>query len=310
MHTHRPHQAGFTLVEAIVVIAIIGIIGAFVAMFIRVPVQNYADSVARAEVSDEADLALRRMARELRLALPNSIRINADGSAIEFLLTKTGGRYLSLDDNLATTYPVLDFVGDAANPLQLTVVGALSQPVAARDYFVVYNLGNGMAPADAWSYDGTSYAAGTAERNIAGITAVTVTADPQAPASTVTTLTLEGNPFALQLVKMPSPGQRFQIVSGPVMFACAKASDNALVLTRYAGYSIKSTQAVPPANPTSSAPLTRRVNSCAGLFTYDAVAQRSALVTIALELAARTVAGTAATSSIRLVDQVHVDNTP
>jgi hypothetical protein len=89
------------------------------------------------------------------------------------------------------------------------------------------------------------------------------------------------------------------------MFAC-----NGTVLTRHAGHSITAAMATPPANPTSSAPLTRRVNSCAGLFTYDAAAQRSALVSITLELAARTVAGTAATSSIRLVHQVHVDNTP
>lgn len=302
MGTQRTRQAGFTLVEAIIVIAIIGVVGAVVAVFIRLPVQNYADSVARAEVTDEADLALRRMARELRLALPNSIRVNADGSAIEFLLTKTGGRYLSLDDNLASTFPVLDFVGDSANPLNLTVVGALSQPVLTTDYFVVYNLGNGMAPADAWGYS-NSYAAGAPERNIARISAVAV--DTQS-----TTLTLEGNPFAMQSVKMPSPGQRFQIVSGPVMYACAKAADGALVLTRYAGHGITANQATPPADATSNSPLTRRVSNCAGLFTYDAVAQRSALVTIALELAARTAAGTAPTSSIRLVDQVHVDNTP
>jgi MSHA biogenesis protein MshO len=302
MGMHRPRQAGFTLVEAIIVMAIIGIIGAIVAVFIRIPVQNYADSVARAEVTDEADLALRRMARELRLALPNSIRVNADGSAIEFLLTKTGGRYLSLEDNLAPAFPVLDFVGDSTRPLNVTVVGALSQPVLTTDYFVVYNLGNGMAPADAWAYS-TNYGAGTPERNIARVSAVAV--DTQS-----TTLTLEGNPFAMQAVKMPSPGQRFQIVSGPVMYACARAADNALVVTRYAGHGITATQATPPADPTSSAPLTRRVNSCAGLFTYDAAAQRSALVTIALELAARTAVGTAATSSIRLVDQVHVDNTP
>jgi MSHA biogenesis protein MshO len=296
MRTHHLRQSGFTLVEAIIAIAIIGIIGAIVAVFIRLPVQNYADSVARAEVTDEADLALRRMARELRLALPNSIRINDDGSAIEFLLTRTGGRYLAAEDNAAASYPVLDF--SDSNKLSVTVVGSLAPSVVPNDYFVVYNLGSDMAPANAWGYS-SNYAAGTPERNIARINAVTVDAQSTA------TLTLEGNPFGSQTVKMPSPGQRFQVVSGPVMFAC-----NGTVLTRHAGHSITAAMATPPANPTSSAPLTRRVNSCAGLFTYDAAAQRSALVSITLELAARTVAGTAASSSIRLVHQVHVDNTP
>ena len=56
--------------------------------------------------------------------------------------------------------------------------------------------------------------------------------------------------------------------------------------------------------------LARRVSSCAGLFSFDATAQRSALVTIALQLEPRPVAGTAATAGIRLVHQVHVDNAP
>ena len=291
-------QAGFTLVEAVIVIAIIGIIGAIVAVFIRLPVQNYADSVARAEVTDEADLALRRMTRELRMALPNSIRVNSDGSAIDFLLTKTGGRYLAVEDNLAATYPVLDFINGG---LKVTVVGALNQPVDAGDYFVVYNLGNSMAPADAWGLS-------TTDRNIARIgTAVPATPAPAVPV----VLTLDDNPFSSQSVAMPSPQQRFQVVSGPVMYACAKASDGALVLTRYARYAITADQVVPPANATG-APLSRRVNSCAGIFSYDAggSAQRTALVALTLQLAARTAAGTDATSTIRLAHQVHVDNTP
>jgi len=291
----RRRQAGFTLVEAVIVIAIIGIVGAIVAVFIRLPVQNYADSVARAEVSDEADLALRRMARELRMALPNSIRVSSDGSAIEFLLTTTGGRYLAAEDNLASTSPALDF-NSATNTI-VALLGKLPQPVAAGDFFVVYNLGSGMAPADAWGFT-------TNNRNIAAVRTAL------AKDAVLPVLELVDNPFGAQSPSMPSPDNRFQIVSGPVTFACARASDNALVLTRYAGYSINVNQVNPPLNAGSVAPLSRRVNGCAGIFAYDTAAERSALVNITLELAARAVAGSAATSSIRLVHQVHVDNTP
>ena len=301
MRRARSHT-GFTLIEAIVVIAIIGILGAIVAVFIRLPVQNYADSVARAEVSDEADLALRRMAREIRLALPNSIRVSSDGSAIEFLLTKAGGRYLSTDDAASSTYPPLDFTSTGSTTL--TVVGQLAQALVTTDYFVVYNLGNGMAPSDAWAFSST----GANSRNIARINA--------AAAAGTSTITLLDNPFSTQSPPMPSPAYRFQIVSGPVMYACATASDGALVLTRYFGHSINATMTNPPTNATSTAPLTRRVNSCAGIFAYDttagttSAAQRASLVSLTLALAARTPAGTAATSTISLVHQVHVDNTP
>jgi MSHA biogenesis protein MshO len=278
-----------------------GIVGAIVAVFIRLPVQNYADSVARAEVSDEADLALRRMARDIRLALPNSIRVSSDGSAIEFLLTKTGGRYLSADDPNAASYAPLDFTSAAST--SVTVVGTLAQPLVTTDYFVVYNLGNGMAPSDAWGFS-------TSSRNIARINA------PAAAQANPVTLTLLDNPFATQNPPMPSPGNRFQIVSGPVMFACAAAADGALVLTRYFGHAINATMTNPPTDATSSAPLTRRVSNCAGIFTYDtsagttSSAQRTSLVSLALALAARTSAGTGATATLRLVHQVHVDNTP
>lgn len=302
---HSLRAAGFTLVEAIIVIAIIGVVGAIVAVFIRVPVQNYADSVARAEITDEADLALRRMARELRMALPNSIRINADGSAIDFLLTKTGGRYLALEDNLAPTYPVLDYSPAARNTV--TVLGTLPQAINAGDWFVVYNLGNGMTPADAWNYqDGAGNITPGPERNITRI------ASGAARLAQLPVLTLDDNPFALQFPALPSPERRFQVVSGAVMFSCAPASatDSTLVLTRSAGYAITASQVVPPLAAASNAPLARRVNNCAGLFAYDPAGQRTALVNITLELAARTAAGTPASEIIRLVDQVHVDNTP
>ncbi len=293
MRRRRNHrETGFTLVEAIIVIAIIGVIGGIVAVFIRLPVQNYADSVARAEVTDEADLALRRMARELRMALPNSIRVNSDGSAIEFLLTKTGGRYLALEDNAASTSPILDFSDKMKTTV--TLIGALNRDILTTDYFVVYNLGGGVTPSDAWAFSDVA-----GNRNIARVK----TALPAGTSPLV--LELTDNPFGAQTPPMPSPENRYQIVSGPVTFACS-----GLVLTRYAGYSINATQVNPPTGASSVAPLTRRAINCAGIFTYDAAAQRSALVNITLELAPRAVAGTTATSAIRLVHQVHVDNTP
>lgn len=284
-------QRGFTLVEAIVAIVIVGIIGAIVAVFIRAPIQGYADSVARAETSDEADLALRRMAREIRLALPNSVRVSDSGDTIEFLLTKTGGRYLAAEDNATSGQP-LDFV-DAART-SFTVVGRLQADVARGDKVVVYNLGPGMAPADA-------YRINDAGRNIAEVAA---------PAAAGTsTLQLVSNPFARD-DPMPSPGRRFQVVETPVTYRC-EAQGGKLVLIRHANYPIRAELADPMQNAVSSV-LARRVASCANLFRYDLAdveLRRSALVLLALSLHTRG-AGDAEAGALRLVHQVHVDNTP
>ena len=90
--------AGFTLVEMVVVIAIVGILAAAATQLIRNPAQAFIDSENRANLTDRADTALRRMARDIRNALPNSVRTTTNGadSFIEFVPVKSAGRYLSL----------------------------------------------------------------------------------------------------------------------------------------------------------------------------------------------------------------------
>ena len=78
--TRRQTQPGFTLVEMIIVMVITGIIGGMVAIFLRAPVQQYMSTARRADMTDIADTALRRIGRDLRLALPNSVRVNTSGS--------------------------------------------------------------------------------------------------------------------------------------------------------------------------------------------------------------------------------------
>ena len=81
----RVGNHGFTLVEAIIVIVLTGILAGVVAVFLVIPVTGYFDVARRAELTDTADTALRRISRDLRLALPNSIRVTSCNTAIEFI---------------------------------------------------------------------------------------------------------------------------------------------------------------------------------------------------------------------------------
>jgi MSHA biogenesis protein MshO len=301
--SNTKRQRAFTLIEAILVIAVMGIVAGMAAVFIRTPVQSYVDSVGRAEVTDAADLALRRMARDLRLALPNSIRtVGSDGHAIEFLMTKGGGRYMAADDAEAdgTSQFILEFEKtNNPNLNKFSVIGAmpsLSQHIMDDlfNYVVVYNLGPGFAPADA-------YQIGSGNTNIALISGVT-----KDGAGNVTAITLSSNPFATQNPPMQSPTHRFQVIGGPVMYRCA-LSNGVYTLTRHWGYTISATAADPPSSG-SSAVLASNLASCDQLFSYSNSVnnRRNGLVIMKLALKMRN----AATPSISLVDQVHVDNTP
>ncbi len=297
--THPTRQGGFTLVELIVVIVITGIVSGMVALFIRIPVQGYLDVNARAELADAADTATRRIARDVRLALPNSVRVTntADGgSYLELLLTKAGGRYLSEDDDLTVTPGnVLAFDPNTkvANPNVFTIVGAAPsglQTIVAGDSIVVNNLGD-QPPVDAYN------CAGQCNRALVSVV-------------NGNNITLAGNPFVAQNPAMPSLSHRFQVVTTPVTYYCAGNAAGRGILQRFSGYAIQAGQplngaAAPLSNAPVAALLANQVASCR--FSFDTlVNMQRGLVSINLTLGAP---GSAA-GQINLVQQAQVNNTP
>src|SRR2546422_10495664 len=86
----RRRLRGVTLIEMIIAMVITGIVVAM-SIFFANPLQQAVDTTTRAELADIADNALQRIGRDVRLALPNSVRTN--GTVIEFIPLRTGGRY-------------------------------------------------------------------------------------------------------------------------------------------------------------------------------------------------------------------------
>lgn len=272
--------AGFTLIEAIVAITITGILGAIVAVFINKPVQGYFDSVRRAELTDQADVALRRITRDLRLALPNSLRVaNAGGiSYIEFIMTANGGRYRDIADG-STGGDFLSYTNPA--DVSFDVLGPMpaNPAMVPGDFIVSYNLGPGNAPADAYTGGNRAQV-----QNVAG-----------------NVITLTANPFATQAPPLPSPDARFQVVPGgtqAVTYACPAAAPGNV--TRQWNYGFAAIQGTPP--PGAGVPLAAGA-TCTVEYAPNATG-RNGLLLINLTLS------DASGERITLAQQIRIDNTP
>ena len=265
-------QRGFSLVEMIIVIVITGIIGGIVAVFLKAPIQQYTDVARRADMTDVADTALRRISRDLRLALPNSVRVTGtcNGSAacfIEFLPTSGGGRYRAAAD-ASGAGDILDFT---AADSSFDVLGPMPA-FSPGDQVVVYNLG--IPGSDAYAGSNRSAYSSNTASNVA--------------------ISAKQFPYA-------SPAARFQVISTPVSYVCDPAGGT---LTRYWGYPIQAAQpnSVPIAGA-SSALLAKYVSSCSFSYSPNVVAQRSGLVTMNLGI-------TESGETITLYSATHVSNMP
>ncbi|WP_115720050.1 PilW family protein [Gallaecimonas mangrovi] len=84
---------GFTLVELVAVIVVMGIVALGSYGYLRFGSQLYGDTVARAHTLSQGRFAVERLTRELRNAVPNSVRVSSDGSCIEFVPIAAAVRY-------------------------------------------------------------------------------------------------------------------------------------------------------------------------------------------------------------------------
>ena len=285
---------GFSLIEAIAAMIITGIIVGMVAIFIQRPVEGYFSSTNRAAMADAADSALRRIGRDVRLALPNTVRVAGSGLFLEFIPIRTGGRYQQNDACFSSGCTGLSTFGDMLSNVQVTT---------GSDLVAIYNQYNNSgadcAPATAGLY--SAYCG-------QGVATLTSAAGA---GTTVNTLGFASTVF---LPPGGSPSRRvFIIAASPATYACDAATNT---LWRISGYARQATQPIslaagPLSTATSKVPLATNV-TCPAIvagsvpprFSYSAGAsERYSLLSawITLQKSGETV---------NLLHQIHVDNTP
>lgn len=139
-------QQGFTLVELIMVIVLLGIIATISTQFVGYSVQGAIDVSDRQQKALKAVVLSERISRELRQAIPGSLEV--DGNCLRFVSAENGGIYKEeFEDGNRVYKPVAPDVDTndervvVASPSgQLTELSGLSSPAdgspAARFYVV------------------------------------------------------------------------------------------------------------------------------------------------------------------------------
>lgn len=272
MFNHQ--QSGFTLVELIITIVLGGIVASMTTSILTQPINAYIDNARRATLTNVADSTLKRMQRDIRRALPNSIRISADGQTLELLHIVAGGRYRAryAADGSGD---ILDFTQNDSSVDVLGSIQNFSDISLTSDRLVIYPL----------STPGNNAYVGDNSTVLSN-------------SSTADHLDFSAIHFPLQ-----SSQQRFFIIDTPISYHCDLSDPAAKnkVLIRYDGYAIQATHPIPPTS--GSAIQANYLTRCA--FSYNSGSStRSGLVT--LEIVVADEAG----ESVRLLQQVHVDNQP
>ncbi len=293
----RSAQQGFTLLELIVVMVLLGILATGAGLLINRPIEAYQDQQRRQMLVDAAEMALRKLATDIRHALPNSLRVvdnSPDGWVLELVPAVDAGRYR--DENGGghdTADDRLEFTAadDAFNLMGgFTRLSAASPAAAYPAYrLVVYNT----APWQIYPQAASGSNPGVVSQP--GFSLLSNASEPR--------LRLD----VAHRFPLASPAQRVYVVEQPVSYVCDAAAGT---LTRYAGYGFVASQAAIDSDAELAARpgvevarMTRHVDAC-GILYQPGSALRSGLVTLRLGLS------DSRGGRVSLLHQVHAANAP
>jgi MSHA biogenesis protein MshO len=288
-------MSGLTLIELVVAMVLVAIIVGATIYFVY-PLRQAVDLTARAELTDIADNALQRIGREVRLALPNSVRTRISGTSVflEFIPVRTAGRYRAETSGAACGAGTDELAFDTADACFRTI-GTVTNAgtVTTGDFLVLNNYGPGFTGQNAYENPGIN------RRRINALVANGTNGPVIFTPSTAFTRALH-----------ESPGKRFYIVNGngttglpePVTYECTPPT-----ITRRWGYAMVETPQPIAFGIAPSAPIADNVTDCH--FDYSAnVASQVGLLTLRLTLS-RVLSG-GETVSVSLYHAIHISNVP
>jgi len=169
-HTHtnlikitkqKIHHQGFTLIELIVVIIILGVMSMGIAGFITLSTQTYLNVSERDELLSSARFAVERLNREIRNAVPNSIRVKNDNSkqCIEFVAIEASTTYIDIPvkpESANANISVIRFKDKNGNPYECNTCAdqVIIYPLSADEVYAthtdttgkVFNIANFSPP--------------------------------------------------------------------------------------------------------------------------------------------------------------------
>jgi MSHA biogenesis protein MshO len=202
---------GFTLIELITVVVVLAVVSVGIAGFIRTGTQIYADVTERDQLLSQSRFVVERLNRELRAALPNSLRVSGNSAVqcLEFVPIRWSTFYFDV--------PVApESAGD-----EITVVATSTTTdnysYTNGDQVVVYPVSSAAVYA---TNSGYRYPLASAPQ-----------ADPSDAKKTILTLN------SASLFATDSPSSRLYIVGQPVSY-CATASR----ITRHQNYGFNALQ--------------------------------------------------------------------
>ena len=289
---------GFTLIELIIVVLLTGILAGVLFMVIRGPLQAYIQVERRAALVDIVETALVRMTREIRLALPYSVRANSPGGyeAVEFLRTVDGGRYRRKGANRlkfnqsSGTFDVLSTLTNFA-AIDLASSGTPSQECinSTADCLVVYNIGQPLSAA-------TAIATGISANAYLGASSAYKGNIAAVSAAAANSLSFDNSDLTWNF-GLESPQQRFHIVDTPVSYVCDGSA-----IYRYSDYPISENQQANPGGNVNL--LIDHVSACNIQFDKPTLT-RFGLLTVSIE-----VTDPDTGEKVSLLQQIHITNVP